>query len=73
MEGRAEGIEMGEERNLIKLVCRKLAKNKQALQIASELDEDPIHIQKICTAAKDSAPEYDVQEIYKKLMSLPKE
>lgn len=70
---RKEGLELGEELGLIKLVCRKLAKNKQALQIASELDEDPIHIQKICTAAKDSAPDYDIQEIYKKLTSLPKE
>lgn len=71
-EGIEQGIEQGEELTLIKLVCRKLAKNKSVSQIASELDEDPIHIHKVCTAAKGFAPNYDITEIYEKLMSFPK-
>lgn len=70
-KGIAAGMEKGETLLLIKQVCKKLAKSKPAAQIAAELEEDPAHIEHICTAAQGFAPDYDIQEIYDKLMALP--
>ena len=72
-EGREEGLQEGETLHLIKLVCKKLAKNKSAQQIASELEEDLSCIQRIAAAAEDCAPGCDTSEIYEKLKALPKE
>ena len=72
-QGLEQGIEQGEELTLIKQVCRKLILGKPVSQIASDLDEDLSHIQRICAAAEGFAPDYDVQQIYEKLLLLPKE
>lgn len=66
-EGKALGMTEGEEKLLIKLVCRKLKKNKSMQSIADELEEDVEKISKICEAASGHAPEYDCDEIYNEL------
>lgn len=66
VHARKEGLEKGEMLKLIQLVCKKLAKNKSVQEIASDLEEDPACIQRICTAARGSAPDYDIEEIYKR-------
>lgn len=66
VHARKEGLEKGEMLKLIQLVCKKLAKNKSVQEIASDLEEDPACIQRICTAARGSAPDYDIEEIYER-------
>lgn len=66
VHARKEGLEKGEMLKLIQLVCKKLAKNKSVQEIASDLEEDPACIQRVCTAAKGSAPDYDIEEIYER-------
>ena len=62
-KGHEEGRQAGEELLLIKLVCKKLAKNKEATQIAAELEVNETDVQRICLAAKKFAPEYDPEQI----------
>ena len=62
-EGRTEGREEGKADYLVSLVCRKLRKGKDFLQIAEELDEDQIRIKTICDAAAPFAPEYDEKKV----------
>ncbi|MCM1387561.1 MAG: Rpn family recombination-promoting nuclease/putative transposase [Bacillus sp. (in: Bacteria)] len=62
-QGMQQGIQQGENFFLIKQVCKKLAKNKNASQIAAELEvEEPV-IEQICLAAKKFAPEYNPEQI----------
>ena len=68
--GIEKGIDLGMDKHLIMLVCRKLKMNKSVDTIASELDEDLIKIKNICDAANDFAPDYDVDAIFEKLYSL---
>jgi hypothetical protein len=58
-----EGIEEGEERQLIKMVCRKLRKGKSVELIADELEEDEARIKAICDAAEAFAPDYDEEKV----------
>mgnify|MGYP007068564227 CR=1 FL=1 len=54
---------------LIGKVCKKALKGKDAVTIANELEEDDVgKVQRIMDVAKSFAPDYDVEEIYKKLM-----
>ncbi|MCM1172173.1 MAG: hypothetical protein NC393_08620, partial [Clostridium sp.] len=69
-DGRAEGMEDGETKKLITLICRKLRKAKEVDVIADELEEDFAIISEICRAAEAYAPDYNeelVYEAYKKL------
>ena len=66
-DGVNNGLSDGELRKLIKLICRKLRKNKSLEIIADELEEDIDIVRHICDAAKIFAPEYDEEEIMKKL------
>ncbi|MBP3505869.1 MAG: hypothetical protein J6K43_05635 [Lachnospiraceae bacterium] len=68
-DGFNDGFNDGESANLIKLICRKLQKNKTPDTIAEELEEDLDTIRHICDVAKSFAPEYDVNEIMKELNS----
>ena len=68
-DGKAEGKAEGEEIKLIKLICRKLIKNKTPEEIGEDLEEDVEIIQKICDIAKEFAPEYDSGKIYEKYNS----
>ncbi|MCM1172181.1 MAG: hypothetical protein NC393_08660 [Clostridium sp.] len=68
-DGRAEGMEDGETKKLITLICRKLRKAKEVDVIADELEEDFAIISEICKAAEPYAPDYNeelVYEAYKK-------
>lgn len=65
-EGIAEGENVGEEKKLIRQVCKKLAKNKTPETIAEDLEEEPETIFKICKAA-ESIPGHDCDRIYEML------
>ena len=67
IEGEARGITRGEDLRLIRMVCRKLKKQKNEPTIAEELDEDLETIHRICLAAKAQAPDYNVEKIYQVL------
>lgn len=62
--GRAEGRIEGEKINLVRLVCKKLEKQKTVEEISVELEEPAEQIMKIVSAAKRYEPEYDVEKIY---------
>ena len=54
---------------LIGKVCKKALKGKDAIAFAEELEkEDVENVHRIMDVAKSFAPDYDVEEIYKKLM-----
>ncbi len=52
---------------VIQLVCGKLRKEKSPETISEELEEELEVIQKICKAAKGYGPDYDWEQIYKKM------
>lgn len=66
-EGRTEGRTEGETSKLILLVIRKFQKGKSMEEVAEDLEEDISVIEPIYDAVKKSAPEYNVEEIYRKL------
>ncbi len=66
-EAEERGIKRGEMRKLILQTVRKLKKGKTVEVIAQELEEDEAVINKICEAAQEMAPEYDIEKIYMKL------
>lgn len=81
-EGRAEGREEGEAirelKSIIALVIKKMQRGKFLEETAEELEEDVAVIAPIYEAVKEAAPEYDVEEIYRKVRSkegqmIPKE
>ena len=51
---------------LIRMVCKKLAKNKSPETIAEDLEEELGTITEICKAA-ESVPDHDCIQIYKML------
>lgn len=59
-----DGIAEGQAIKLIEMVCRKMAKGKGIPQIADELEEDEIIIEKIYDAAIKFSPGFDVTKIY---------
>lgn len=65
--GVEQGMTQGSEKKLIQLVCRKLRKKKPPETISEELEEELEVIQKICKAAKEYGPDYDWEQIYKKM------
>lgn len=62
--GLEEGIQIGSQKKLISQVCKKLSKGMSPTEIADALEESEELIQKICIAAAEFAPEYDVNQIY---------
>ena len=60
--------EEGALQNLTGLVCRKLRRNKQAEQIADELETDPAQVRLICEAAAPYGPEYPEDAVYEALV-----
>lgn len=59
-----DGVAEGRAEALIELICRKITKGKEILQIAEELEEEEETIKKIYKAAIKFAPDYDVTKIY---------
>ena len=77
-EGREEGRAEGEAIGKISQIIRKVQKGKSVEETAEELEEDVTKIAPIYEAVKESAPEYDVEEIYRKVRNkegqvIPKE
>ena len=70
-EGHNFGLMEGEEKKLIKMVCKKLSKGNKTEDIVKEFSEefgeDAGRIERICEAAKESAPDYDCDRICKRL------
>ena len=62
-----EGEATGLEKHLISQICKKMSKGKPANQIADELEEDVLTIQKIYDVAIDFGPDYDIEKIRDKL------
>ncbi len=60
MEGRAEGM----RQLLVQPVCKKLQKNKSAVTIAEELEEELPEIEKVIEAQR-KVGNYDVGQICK--------
>lgn len=69
-KGRAEGQAEGEGFQMIRMVCKKLTRGKTVPQIANELETEKNIIEKICKAAADYAPEYDVEKIRNALYTI---
>ena len=67
LDAKAEGREEGEIKKLIQQIICKLQKNKPVEVIADELEEDLEIVKKICDAAMDFAPDYNIDTIYEKL------
>ena len=66
--GLQKGLAEGDLRRLIKQTCKKMQTLLSAEEIADDLAEDDIAlIQKIMDAAKEFAPEYDIDAIYEKV------
>ncbi|MBO5474128.1 MAG: Rpn family recombination-promoting nuclease/putative transposase [Lachnospiraceae bacterium] len=63
---RQDGKAEGEELKLIKMICKKLAKNKTPEEIAEDLEEEISTILPICELAREFAPEYDSEKLYEK-------
>ena len=62
------GLQKGDLKRLIKQICRKMQASLSAEEIADDLAEDDVAlIQKIMDAAKEFAPEYDIDAIYEKV------
>ena len=66
--GEARGELKGQQKNLISLICKKLAKGKAPEEIANALEEDLATIETICSIANNFAPEYDCEKIYQQLV-----
>ena len=56
--------ERGEQKKLIRLICKKMAKGKMPEVIADELEEDVTIVQGIYEIALAFAPDYDCNAIY---------
>ena len=68
-KGLAAGLAEGDMKRLIRQTCKKMQKSLSAEEIAEDLAEDNVAlIQKIMNAAKASAPEYDIDAIYEKVI-----
>lgn len=69
-QGQELGFREGTEKKLISQVCAKLGKGKTSAVIADELEEEEENILKIFRVAKSFAPDYDVDEIYRRLLAV---
>ena len=68
-QGRKYGEKIGREEGakliLFSQVCKKLIKEKSESEIADELEVDLALVRQICEIAKEFAPEYPYEDIYK--------
>lgn len=61
--GQARGEAMGDTRRLISQICRKMIKKKTLNEIVEEVEEEISIVEPIYNAAKEFAPDYDVNKI----------
>lgn len=66
-QGIEQGIEIGERKRLVSLVCKKVQKNQSVEKIAEDLMEEISVIQPIYSAVKKSAPDYDPESVLRLL------
>ncbi len=71
-QGIEQGIEQGADKTIIEQIGKKLSKGKTIPVIAAEVEESIEKVQEICDIAKDFAPDYDVDEIYRKYAEIKK-
>ena len=64
---RAEGLEQGQLKTIISLVCKKMKKNLTYEEIADQLEENIDKIAGIGEIAKQVMPKYDVDKILEEL------
>ena len=64
LTGKEIGKEIGKEKKLIEFVCKKIQKSKSIEAVAEELEEEVSIIKRIYEVAWETAPEYDVDQIY---------
>lgn len=69
MDSRREGRAEGEIKELVDLVCRKLAKGKTPEVIAEDLEGDFSEVKRISDAATKYAPDYDTEKILQELLA----
>ena len=62
-----EGEERGEDKKIIKQVCKNMLKGRSVEEMADFLDEDEEKIARIYQIAKEQLPDFDVDAIYRKL------
>lgn len=67
--GIQKGLEQGEQKKLVSLVCKKMAKGYTVDEIADMLEEEPSVIQTIYDIAKPYQPDYDIEQIYRNLIA----
>lgn len=70
--GIEKGLAVGREEKLIQQVCRKLRKGKLPELIAEELEEELDVIVSICAAAEEFAPDFDFEQVWKKVQKKQK-
>lgn len=69
-EGEAKGEAEGKAKAKISLICRKILKNKPLEVIADELEEDIDTVKPIYDIAIQCSPDYNCEEIYKRLQAV---
>lgn len=62
-DGELAGIERGELKKMVQLVCRKLAKGKTSEVIAEELEDDAGIVERICSVIRDAGGVEDVEKV----------
>ena len=62
-----EGIIIGDNKRLIVLICKKLAKGKTISEIAEDLETDEEEIAPIFNIAVRFAPDYDSDLVFKEM------
>ena len=67
--GIQKGLEQGEQKKIVSLVCKKMAKGYTVEEIADMLEEKPSVIQTIYDIAKPYQPDYDIEQIYRNLIA----
>ena len=67
--GIQKGLEQGEQKKIVSLVCKKMAKGYSVEEIADMLEEEPSVIQTIYDIAKPYQPDYDIEQIYRNLIA----
>ncbi len=66
LRGVLQGEQKGRALQSIELICKKLKKQKSEEEIAEDLEGELDEIRSICQIARQFAPEYPVEDIYKK-------
>ncbi len=67
IRGQEIGQQIGQQKVLIKQVCRKLSKGVSVTEIADMLETDEAEIARICEVAAQFAPEYDKDAIFEEM------